>query len=171
MACSLTTDYALGCRDSIGGIKTLYLIEYANVSGITSASGTVSAIAKANNRRFYKYVLEQNTGEASETFTDSRENGSVFYAQSIDFVLNKLQVTTRNEIAILGQATLLAVVEDRNGLFWLYGQANGLMRDGGKAGTGKASGDRNGYEIKLSSEEPALALAVNSGIIAGLIVA
>ncbi len=171
MACALTQDYTLGCRDSVGGIKTLHIIEIDNVSGVTSAAGVISAIAKANNRRFYKYNLEQNTGEAMETFTDSRDNGTSFYAQEINFILNKLQATTRNEILLLAQNRLYMVVEDRNGKYWLYGYTNGLMRDGGKAGTGKASGDRNGYELKFTSEETSMAMEVNSGIIAGLIVA
>lgn len=171
MACALTQDYTIGCRDSIGGIRTLYLIEIANVSGITSSAGVATAISKANNRRFYQYDLVKNTSEAMETFTDSRENGTTFYAQEIDFVLNKLQATSRNEIILLAQNRLMAVVEDRNGAFWLYGQVNGLMREGGKAGTGKAMGDRNGYELKFTGEETAMALSVSSGIIAGLIIA
>ncbi len=171
MACALTQGYTLDCRDSVGGIKSLYIIEIDNVSGITEASGTVSAIAKANGGRFYKYNLTKNTAEATETFTDSRENGTSFYAQSVAFVLNKMQVAWRNEISLIAQNRLLCVVEDANGSYWLYGKENGLMREGGTAKTGMALGDRNGYEITLTGEEKNMAYAVSSGIIAGLIVA
>jgi len=168
MACALTQSYTLDCRDSVGGIKSLYIIEHDNVSGITESSGTVTAIAKANAGRFYKYNLERNTGMAEEAFTDNRENGTTFYAQSISFVLNKMQVAWRNEISLIAQNRLLVVVEDKNGAYWLYGRVNGLMRDGGKAGTGTAAGDRNGYEITLTGEEGNMAYAVSSGIIAAL---
>lgn len=168
MACALTQGYSFDCRDSIGGLANLWIIEFDNVSGITETSGTVTAIAKANGGRFYKYNLTKNTAEATETFTDSRENGTSFYAQSISFVLNKMQVSLRNEISLIAQNRLLAIVEDKNGNYWLYGRTNGLMREGGTAKSGINPGDRNGYEITLTGEEKNMAYAVSSGIIAAL---
>ena len=66
MPCALTQGYSLGCRDSAGGIKSVYFIAFENVSGITESAGTVSAIAKANNGRFYKYNLQRATGSWEE---------------------------------------------------------------------------------------------------------
>jgi hypothetical protein len=171
MACALTTGYSLDCRDSAGGVKSVYFIEIDNVSGVTSASGTISAIAKANNRAFYKYNLQRATAEASEAYNDSAENGTSFHTQTLNIVLNKMQAATRNEIALLAQNRLLAVIEDRNGKYWLYGKENGLQRAGGKSGTGKAFGDRNGYELTFVGEEKDSAMEVSSGIIAGLLTA
>lgn len=168
MACALTQGYTLGCRDSAGGIVAVWLIEFDNVSGITKSAGNATAIAKANNGRFYKYNLERATGEWSETYNDSRENGTSFHAQSLDIVLNKMQATWSQEIKLLAQNRLIAVVQDRAGTYWLLGEESGLMREGGKAGSGKAGGDRNGYELKFTSENVDPAITVASGIIAGL---
>lgn len=168
MACALTQNYTFGCRDVAGGIKKLYLIEFDNVSGITESAGTASAISKANNGRFYSYDLALNTAEFSEEYNDSRENGSTFHKQTLDFVLNKMQATWSQEIKLLAQNRLIAVVADIGGKYWLLGQENGLMREGGKAGSGKAKGDRNGYELKFTSEQLNPALEVSSGIITGL---
>lgn len=110
MACALTTGYSLDCRDSAGGVKSVYFIEIDNVSGVTSASGTISAIAKANNRTFYKYNLQRATAEAMEEYQDSAENGTTFVNQTLSIVLNKMQAATRNEIALLAQNRLLAVI-------------------------------------------------------------
>lgn len=169
MACALTSGYSLDCRDSAGGVKSVYFIEIDNVSGVTSSAGTVSVIGKANNKVFFKYNLQRATAEASETYVDSAENGTAFHDQALNIILNKMQAATRNEIALLAQNRLLAVVEDRNGKYWLYGKENGLQRAGGKAGTGKAFGDRNGYELNFTGQEVAAAMEVSSGIIAGLI--
>lgn len=79
-----------------------------------------------------------------------------------------MQVSIRNEITLIAQNRLLAVVEDKNGNYWLYGRVNGLMREGGTAKSGMNSGDRNGYEITLAGEEKNMAYAVSSGIIAAL---
>lgn len=171
MACVLTAGYALDCRDSVGGMKAVLFIEIDNVTAVTSASGSVSAIAKANNKRFWKYNLIRATASVEEAFNDSTENGTSFYTQTLSIILNKMQAATRNEIILLAQNRLLAVVEDRNGKYWLYGKENGLIRSGGKAGTGTAFGDRNGYELTFVGEEGVMALEVASGIIAGLEVA
>ncbi len=87
------------------GIKAVWLIAHANVSSVTEASGIVSTITKAANKVFYKYELVKNTGTLTETITASVENGTVFYAQELTVVLNKLQANTRNEILLLAKNT------------------------------------------------------------------
>lgn len=169
MACALTTGYSLDCRDSAGGVKSVYFIEFDNVSGITQSAGTVTGISKANNRRFYKYNLQRGTAEFSEEYNDSAENGTSFHKQTLNIVLNKMQAATSQEIKLLAQNRLLAVVETNSGKYWLLGEENGLQRSGGKAGSGKAFGDRNGYELNFDSENVVPAPEVTSGIIAGLV--
>jgi len=168
MPCALTQGYTLDCKDSLGGIKAMWLINHANVTAVTEASGIVSAITKAAGKVFYKYELVKNTGSLTETITTSVENGTVFYAQELSVVLNKLQANTRNEILLLAQATLMAVVQDANDKYWLLGKVTGVDVTGGTAGTGTATGDRNGYTLTFSANEKQLAPEVNSGIIAGL---
>lgn len=168
MPCALTQGYSLGCRDSAGGIKSVYFIEFENVSGITESAGTVSAIAKANGGRFYKYNLQRATGSWEEAYNDSAENGTVFHTQTLTVILNKMQASTSQEIKLLSQNRLLAVVEDRNGKYWLLGDENGLQRNGGSATSGTAMGDRNGYTLTFTTENVDPAPEVNSGIISGL---
>ncbi len=168
MACALTQGYSIDCKDSAGGVKSVYFIEFDNVSGITESAGTATAISKANNRVFYKYNLQRATASWEEAYNDSPENGSSFNTQTLNIVLNKMQAATSQEIKLLAQNRLIAVVEDKNGKYWLLGQEHGLDRSGGRAGSGTAMGDRNGYEITFISENKAPALEVTSGIIAGL---
>ena len=169
MACALTQGYTLDCRESLGGIKAVWLIAQGNVSSVTEASGIVSAITKAASKVFYKYELVKNTGALTETITTSVENGTVFYAQELSIVLNKLQANTRNEILLLAKNTLMAVVQDANDKYWLLGRYSGLDVTGGTSATGTAQGDRNGYSLTFTGGEKELAPEVNSGIIAGLV--
>lgn len=169
MACALTQGYTLDCKDSLGGIKALWLIAHANVASVTEASGIVSAITKASGKVFYKYELVKNTGALTETITASVENGTVFYAQELSVVLNKLQANTRNEILLLAKNTLMAVVQDANDKYWLLGRYTGLDVTGGTAATGTAQGDRNGYTLTFTGGEKELAPEVSSSIIAGLV--
>lgn len=169
MACALTQGYTLDCKDSLGGIKAVWLIAHANVASVTEASGIVSAITKASGKVFYKYELVKNTGALTETITASVENGTVFYAQELSIVLNKLQANTRNEILLLAKNTLMAVVQDANDKYWLLGRYTGLDVTGGTAATGTAQGDRSGYTLTFTGGEKELAPEVSSSIIAGLV--
>lgn len=168
MACALTQGYALDCRDSLGGITEVYFIEFANVSAITEASGVVSAITKGSGKVFRKYQLVPATSSLTENINANVQNGTVYYAQELSIVLNKLQANTRNEILLLAKNILMAVVTDNNGKYWLLGRTNGINVTGGNGSTGTAQGDRSGYTLTFSAMEAQLAPEVSSSIIAGL---
>lgn len=168
MPCSLSQGYVLDCKDSIGGIKAVWFISTGNVSAVTEVSGVVTAITKAAGKVFYKYQLVKNSSSLTENVNANVQNGTVFYAQELAIVLNKMQANTRNEILLLAQNNLMAVVEDANGKYWLLGKQNGLDLSAGSSATGTAQADRNGYTLTFSGGEKELAPEVNSSIIAGL---
>lgn len=168
MACALTTDYVLDCQDSLGGLQELYLMEIGNVSSITVSSGNVTAIVKASGKQFRKYELVLNTAHAESEQTSDRANGTRFYKQTLEIVINKLQNSMIQELQLLSQNRLVAVVKDRNGTYFYLGYVNGLMVSKTTSMTGTASGDRNGHTITLEGEEPNDFYTVSSNIISGL---
>lgn len=153
MACALTQGYVLDCRDSVGGVKSAYIIELDNISTIATASGVVTGITKVTGKRFWKYNLEHNTANAKNDYTGSRENGTLFHTQTISLILNKMQAAVRNEIKLMAQNKLAVVIVDKNGNGWLYGKENGLMLNAGGSDSGTAMGDRSGYTLTLNGEE------------------
>lgn len=163
MACALTQGFNLDCRDSIGGVKEAYIIEFDNVTTVTSAAGVITAIVKASTKRFWKYSLIKQTAMAEEAIQANEENGTVFIQQSVKFPTNKLQASVRNEITLLAQNRLMMVVVDGNGIAWLYGEIYAmLLITGSKSNTGTKMGDRNGYELDFAGSEPSLAKQVNA---------
>jgi len=154
MSCSLTTGYALGCRDSVGGIKTIY-VQGWNATGTvnTNGSGTVTGFTGFSSG-FYEYDLTKATSSMTETLNASIENGSLYYTPEVTFTINKLQVAVRNELRLLARNRLLVIVQDNNNRYWLLGSANGLEATAGTAGSGTAFGDRSGYEMTLTGMEP-----------------
>lgn len=168
MACALTQGYALDCKDSSGGIVEIYFIEKANVTTVGEASGVVTSLTKATGKRFWKYELPKQTGSLTETITGSIENGTIFYASELILIVNKLNVNTRNEIKLLAQNTLMAVVKDNNAKYWMVGKDRGIDLTTGTSGTGTAFGDRSGYSLTFSGSEPSPMLEVEASVAAAL---
>jgi len=164
MACALTQGYTLDCRDSLGGVVEVYFTEAANVTASTEASGVITALTKATGKRFWKYELVKDTSMMNQTLTSSVANGTVFYAQELQIALNKLQTNTRNEILLLAQNSLVAVVKDSNGTYWYLGKTRGIDLTAGTAGTGTAQGDRSGFSLTFSGSEAALAPSVAQAV-------
>ena len=164
MSCALSQDYTLDCKDGIGGLKYMFIIKKGDAT-LTESANTITVIANASGKKWYKYELVKETASFKETFNDNIQNGTTFYTQEVEIILNKLQTATRNEILILGQGHFWIIVVDSNGKNWLLGYTNGIDRSGGSSETGKAYGDRNGYTISFQGKEPNLAIEVTSGAV------
>lgn len=168
MACALTQDFTLDCRDAVGGLKEVYFIELDNVSSYTESSGTISAITKASGKVFRKWSLVTDTSSITETITGSRANGSIFYAQAMQIIVNKMRVAVRNEIKLMAQNRLVAVAVTMEGTAFLLGKENGLMLEGGSGASGTAMGDRNGYQLDFAGMEKEPMFVVASAVISTL---
>lgn len=154
MACNLTAGIQLGCRDNTGGLKTLWITDFTNVTSITQNSGdTITAISGTGT--FYEFQLIRTSSQMTETVNASLENGTVFYQGEIVTYFNKLGQDKRNILKTLAQSQQLAIVaEDNNGQYFYLGQTYGCFISAGTSVTGKALGDANGYNMTFQYLEP-----------------
>ena len=154
MACNLTGGIVLGCRDNVGGLKTMWITDYDNILSITQSTGdTITAISGTGT--FYEFQLIRTTSQLTETVNASLENGTVFYGGEVVTYFNKLEQSKRNILKTLAQSQRLAIcVEDNNGQFFYLGQTYGCYVGAGTSVSGLAMGDKNGYNITFSYLEP-----------------
>jgi hypothetical protein len=154
MACNLSAGIQLGCRDNTGGLKTLWITDYTNVTSITSSTGdTITAISGSGT--FYEFQLIRTSSQLTETVNASLENGTVFYQGEVVTYFNKLGQDKRNILKTLAQSQRLAIVaEDNNGQYFYLGQTYGCFISAGTSVTGKALGDQNGYNMTFQYLEP-----------------
>ncbi|MGN6416119.1 MAG: hypothetical protein ACTHMC_01415 [Pseudobacter sp.] len=168
MPCALTQGYNNDCREGIGGLKEVYIIELGNVSSMTEVSGVITAITKASGKRFWKYSLVRETSNATETITGSEQNGTLYYAQQVQIILNKKTASVRNEIMLLAKNNVIIIGVENTGKAFLYGKVNGLQLNGGTSDSGTAWADRNGYTLPFTGNEVALAPEVDTSLLASL---
>ena len=170
MPCALTQGYNLDCRNSYGGVKEVYVIEFENATAITvSAGSVVTAITKASGKTFKKYNLVVQTAEGTQDWTGNRDNGTISIVQTLKFPINKMTTSVRNEMVLLAQNRLLFVIVDNNGTNWLYGYDYGLMMDSFNDKTGKMLADRNGHELSFTGPAKTAAYEVDATTLATLL--
>ena len=160
MACNITSALALDCMNSIGGLKTAYILSGA-ITSTTETAGEITDIIGSGS--FYQFELAKDTAFYSEAITVSNVNGTVFYQGELTIVLQKMSAEKRNQILLLAANRDLRIAfEDNNGITYIAGLTRGMVMSSGTAATGTAVADLNGYTLVFQSQEPA-----SAGILAG----
>jgi len=153
MACELSTGFTLDCKDGIGGIKQIVLVDKANVDSFTlDANEIVTLIVGPASGDLYTYELPTQTGSFEETINFNRDNGTVFYTQTVNVMLQKLSSAKRLELQSVATARVIVFVEDTNGNWWAVGYEYGADLSTGTAATGTVLGDMNGYTLAFTHE-------------------
>ena len=153
MACELSTGFTLDCKDGIGGIKKIILCD--TVTSLTlDANEIVTTIVGPVAGDLYTYELPTQTGSFEETINFNRDNGTVFYTQTVNVMLHKLSSAKRLELQTVAKARPVVFVNDSNDNWWAVGYEYGADLSTSTAGTGTALGDGNGYTLAFTHEAP-----------------
>lgn len=159
MSCAITTGRSLPCKDSIGGLKSVYFVQYEDidVADITYDSvntDAIDTIVSTGSVTAYKYDLK-GVSTFEQTITASRENGTTFFEQVLNLTFTKLDKATHKELKLLAWGRPRVLVEDYNGNVFLMGLEHGAEVTGGTIVTGAAMGDLSGYTLTLTAQEKA----------------
>ena len=153
MACDLTKGRALPCRESVGGLKAVYFVNFGDLGTISVTSDTDDTISDMDGTfDAFKYVLK-GTSSVEQTINASRENGTVFFDQAVSLSLPQLSKEDNNEIKLLSYGRPHIVVEDYNGNAYLVGREHGADVTGGTIASGAAMGDMSGYTLTFNAME------------------
>ena len=171
MACAITQGYALDCKDTVGGIKNLYISALSNVTTVSeNASGYVTAITMSGSTKFYKYeLLPRGANSYTENIQTDPANGTVAYEPTISVTFSKLQFETAYKLDLIVKNRTAIIVETKDGSFFLLGKANGMESSGGNAASGQNMNDFQGYTMTFTGMEKTFSPEVDSSIIAGLL--
>ena len=154
MACILASGIALGCKDSLGGIKEAYIASFDSATTYTyDADDIIDTVTGGGN--FFTFAQRNEQGEFTQTGNHSVENGTNFWTQAVNLIFSKNDADNRNVLKVLAQSTLLIIVKDQNNLYWTVGQENGADLVSSTIGAGKAYGDLNGSTVSFEGKESA----------------
>tara|TARA_R100001594_G_scaffold12130_6_gene27105 strand:+ start:8908 stop:9504 length:597 start_codon:yes stop_codon:yes gene_type:complete len=163
MACDLTRGRLIDCKDTIGGLKAIYICKGYNnnieqVAIISSTEMTTAGFAtwsgaSGSATTVFKYDLVPNLSSLTVTINSDNANGTTFFTQALSVTLQKIDHDMTNELRLMAYSRAQIFVQDSNDNVFLLGIANGCHVSGGTVITGTAKGDLNGYTIEWSAEE------------------
>ena len=136
-----------------GGIDYVLIANYADVStSIDNSTGLVS-MDPSTATAWTKFVPRKESSNYAETLAVNVPGGNTSFNQVLTLVFGYNQTAKRNQMKILSQSEVKAVVVDRNNIGWLMGNRNGLDAAGSRT-SGTMDADPNTMTFTLSGNEP-----------------
>lgn len=173
MGCAKTlTGMGLDCRESVGGIKEVYILgdrSEATVNGPELTDAITSITLKEGSDKFLPYKFRKQTGSMVSTINTSEENGTTFVQTDVTLVFHKMEAKKRLEISALMVGDCAMLVKDGNNKYWYLGLDEPVTLTAGTAGTGTAKGDKNGYDLTLTDLSNSLPYEVTKEVAEGII--
>lgn len=157
MACNLTRNRTLECKEYVGGIKTVYFVNYGltltyngtdtdALDDIQTDADTPAAIT------YHQYDLK-GVNSFEQTINSSRDNGTSFFEQTLSLTLTGLTKEDHKELKLLTWGRPHVIIHTYNGDAFLMGAEHGAEVTGGSIVTGQAMGDLSGYTLTLTAQE------------------
>jgi len=151
--CDVSEGRAVGCKDVIGGINKIFLLNYDAdlLSKLTITSNEITDIDSAVT--LYQYDLRPNTATFNANFTSDDATGSTYYEQVLDVTLQKIVKEDIPHLDNILKGRCQVWVLDANDNVFLLGTRFGCSVTAGAMSTGTAKGDLSGFTLTFTSQE------------------
>jgi hypothetical protein len=158
MACNLTAGRQEVCKESVGGLKGVYFINYQTGSfthtTATDRGTEITAFPAPGGVPLTAYYYElKGTSAYTETVNSSRENGTTFFTQELVLNLKQLTNAMTTQLKLMAYGRPQIVVVTNNGDALLVGEEEGADLTAGTIQTGANLGDLYGYSITFTGQE------------------
>jgi len=151
------------CTNGKGGIKSVLLFPLGAMSGVTVLNNEVTALTVTGEVFLYK--LKSNLSSYTAPIKVDKNNGTLFYEQSLSMIIASDNKELRSEIHLLAQNEVVCLVENADGSIVALGFGEGLqIADANEYTSGVLKGDRRGHVIVLNGMENDEVPDVASGV-------
>lgn len=145
MECDLTSSRLRGCKNFVGGIANIYLINYV-ADPFTISVGNEATAINPLITAVYEYEIDGDTHNLVQNYVSSKDNGTAVNTQTLTFMLKGMDAVTSVQINAIVRGKTIVVLKDRNGKYIALGIDDG-MDFNADAVTGSAKADMNGYTL------------------------
>lgn len=155
------------CAGNIGGIQKLFVADFDEINVTPDYDRMLVSAITGNSTAstFYTYVLENEVGSATSTLTKG-SGGVHYYTHEINVQFSKMDAEKSLELQAISKGQVLAVTQDNNGLYWLYGADRYLSGEDTVAQSGQGFDDLNGYTSVLRGRSGHMPLLLEGDVLA-----
>ena len=153
MSCEMTSGYNdRTCTNGKGGIKSVLLFPLGNIATSNIIGNEVTTLTVTGETFLYK--LKSNLSSYTAPIKVNKDNGTLFYEQSLSMILASDSKELRSEIHLLAQNEVACLVENADGTIVALGFGEGLqIADANEYTSGVLKGDRKGHVLVLNGME------------------
>ena len=163
--CDITAGRIEQCKDSVSGLKAMYLINYEDLNSdsptyVTYGTGdNVDEITDwipvddTTQLTLYKFELKSTANSFTTAINSSRDNGTTFFEQTLVAALKRQDVVTHKNVKLLAYGRPRIVIRTMTDQFFLMGLDQGADVSAGEISSGAALGDFNGYSLTFTAQE------------------
>ncbi len=165
MACDITAGRIEQCKDSVSGLKAMYLINYDDLNSdsptyVTYGTGDNvdeiidwAPVDDTAQLQIFKFELKSTTNSFTTSINSSRDAGTTFFEQTLVAALKRQDVVTHKNVKLLAYGRPRIVVRTMTDQFFLMGLDQGADVSAGEISSGAALGDFNGYSLTFTAQE------------------
>lgn len=140
------------CTNGKGGIKSVLLFPLGNIATSNITLNEVTTLTVTGETFLYK--LKSNLSSYTAPIKVNKDNGTLFYEQSLSMILASDSKELRSEIHLLAQNEVCCLVENADGTIVALGFGEGLqIADANEYTSGVLKGDRKGHVLVLNGME------------------
>ena len=143
----------IGCKDNMGGIKEVYIIESKEIAEkptLNTDSSQITNIILMPSAQFKTYKFRKGTGSMTSTASSDEAIGNFAVTTELALQFSKMETTKRLEIMSLCLEDVVVIVNDWNGKYWYLGYDFPVTVTAATGVTGTAATDLNGYTVTLT---------------------
>lgn len=119
------------CVPISGGVKTIWLVDAADVTSFTLTATAYTAVTMEPTKVFYKFEFDQDTAEFREN-TERADNGGSITTQEVEWFFKGLSQADRDsleEIVDSSTCGMIAIIEDQDGTMWTIGYSEKQLKE------------------------------------------
>ena len=156
MVSTITQGYNRKCKNSLGGISKLWLFPYVKYSrSQIIIDGNI--LETFPNTTIYRFNF---VGDPSPTENQTEDDGGKYYDLGISFDLQGLNDSANIEKLLYKDYRF--IIQDRNGLFRIFGLYDGVECSSLKSNTGSSKADLNGFSLSFEGKEEKGSFFINN---------
>lgn len=158
MACDLAYGRKEPCKDGVGGIKAVYIVNFDDLDydGLSydGTTGAITGITGTPNA--YQFDVRATTNTFDEVNENSRDNGTSIWTGTLTLNLKKQSEADQHQLEKLSYGRPKMIVEYHSGIRRMAGAEFGV-EVAVNTNSGGAMGDFQGYNLVGTSGERGMA--------------